>query len=108
MKKILGLAVVLTLLGQPAFAQSESKSTEAYKESMMHMHHGMDIPYTGDADIDFAKGMIPHHRGAIDMAKVVLKYGKDPELKNLATEVIQAQEKEIDFLNKWLEKHAKK
>lgn len=41
MKKILGLAVLLTLLGQPAFAQSKSKSTEAYKESMTHMHHGM-------------------------------------------------------------------
>ena len=48
------------------------------------MHADMSIDYTGDPDKDFIRGMIPHHQGAIDMAKVVLKYGKDPKVKELA------------------------
>lgn len=81
---------------------SGSASTAAYKAANDKMHAGMDIAFSGDADVDFVKGMIPHHQGAVEMAKVVLQYGKDPKLKKLARDIIRAQDKEIAFMQRWL------
>ncbi len=76
-----------------------------YMQAMQGMHddmmRGVQDP---DPDAAFARGMIPHHRGAVDMAKIELKYGKDPELRKLAQTIIDAQEKEIKFMRDWLEK----
>ena len=69
------------------------------------MHGAMDIAFTGNADVDFVKGMIPHHAGAIDMAKTVLAFGKDPEVRKLADEIIKAQEGEIALMQDWLKKN---
>jgi len=69
------------------------------------MHQGMAVAPSGDIDRDFVRMMIPHHQGAIDMAQVELKYGKDPELRTLATDIVAAQEKEIATMKQWLSKH---
>lgn len=79
-----------------------------YDAAMKTMHEGMaSVKPTGDADVDFVAGMIPHHQGAIDMAKVVLEKGADPEIKKLAEGIIKAQESEIKMMNDWLAAHKK-
>lgn len=79
-------------------------SSLAFHGINMKMHGAMDIAYTGNADADFVKGMIPHHAGAVDMAKTVLAFGKDPEIRKLAEEIIKAQESEIALMQAWLKK----
>jgi uncharacterized protein (DUF305 family) len=72
------------------------------------MHQGMDIAFSGNADRDFIQGMIPHHQGAVDMAKIVLAFGKDPEVRKLAESIVKAQEEEIAWMNSWQQKSANK
>lgn len=75
------------------------------QQSMEEMHRAMHIGYTGDADIDFVRGMIPHHQGAIAMAEVELKYGRDPALRKLAWDIIRSQGQEIRLMERWNRKH---
>lgn len=88
-------------------ASTDSAATKAFKEANAKMHKDMDISYSGDADADFVRGMIPHHQGAIAMARVVLAHGKDPEIRKLAENVIRDQEKEVGEMREWLRKNGK-
>ena len=67
-------------------------------EAVKRMHGDMHVPFTGDADRDFARMMIPHHQGAIDMAVVEIRYGKDARLRRLAQEIIVTQQQEITVM----------
>ncbi len=97
--------------GGPSHDHHGTSSTDpaisAFQAVNEKMHRDMMITFTGDADRDFVAGMIPHHQGAIDMAEVVLKYGKDPKIRKLAKEIIVAQNKEIAFMKAWLAEYAK-
>ncbi len=75
--------------------------------SMQRMDKGMEqAPMNGNVDHDFATMMIPHHHGAIDMAKAELSYGKDPVMRRLAQEIIIDQQSEIEAMKLQLEKNA--
>jgi uncharacterized protein (DUF305 family) len=84
---------------------ADNEAVQAYREINRRMHEDMSIEFTGNPDADFARGMIPHHQGAIDMANVVLTHGEDEAIRDLAREVIEAQEEEIAFLRDWLAQH---
>ena len=71
----------------------------------MRMMKNMQVAYTGDPDVDFRTHMIPHHQGAIDMAKVALRHAKDPETKKMAEAIIKDQEREIGEMQAWLKAH---
>jgi uncharacterized protein (DUF305 family) len=80
-------------------------SSMAFMEANDRMHAGMAIQFTGNADVDFIRGMIPHHQGAVEMARIVLEHGSDPEVRKLAEAVIAAQEAEIRWMQEWLAKN---
>jgi uncharacterized protein (DUF305 family) len=83
--------------------ESGMQADREFKAAMASMHKNMmNMKSTGNADVDFARSMIPHHQAAIDMAKVELKYGRDPEMKKLADDIIKAQENEIAMMKAWL------
>lgn len=88
-----------------AMAQSADEVKKAFKEANDKMHQDMMMELSGDADKDFAMMMIPHHKGAIAMAKVELQHGKDPMLREMAEKIIAAQEAEIAELKKWQQEH---
>jgi uncharacterized protein (DUF305 family) len=77
-------------------------------EAMAIMDQGMQrAPMNGEADHDFVTMMIPHHQGAVDMAKAVLLYTRDPAMRNLAQGIITEQQYEIQLMQTWLEQHKK-
>lgn len=97
-------------LPTPRAAGHDTNSTHSMdmKKSMESMSKEMSsMQMTGDADRDFAKMMRAHHQGAIDMARAELATGKDREMRQLAKEIISAQEKEIALIDRWLKKYEK-
>ena len=116
MKLRLALSI-LTLLAAPAAAIADDMKMDmgkgggpadtAFMAAMQTMMQDMAVKPTGDPDKDFVAMMLPHHKGAVDMANVELQYGKDPVLRELATQIVAAQEKEIALMQTWQSGHAK-
>ena len=77
------------------------------RAAMNRMHESMaHLPVATNADEDFVRLMIPHHQAAMDMAKTELLYGKDPQIRRLAQEIVTDQQSEIEFMELWLKNNA--
>lgn len=120
--KTIQMAVFLMVVAAPVMAQQPmsttspmmpmasdtsgeaSASSKAFKAADDKMMREMDHPMTGNTDQDFVAGMLPHHSGAVAMARAELEYGKDPEMRRLAKRIIAAQQKEITQMHAWWRK----
>jgi uncharacterized protein (DUF305 family) len=85
-------------LGSAAAAPTADDFYSLMNDAMERMHAAMRITPSGDADRDFARMMMPHHQGAIDMAIVELRFGKNARLKRLAQAIIIEQGQEIALM----------
>jgi uncharacterized protein (DUF305 family) len=119
-RQALPLMIVILLVamtGVPSHSQHSSAAPHSTSElqawhdlqrSMLAMHQAMSsISSTANNDEDFVQLMLPHHQAALDMAKVELTHGKDPQMRRLAQEIIADQQSEIELMQLWLaQKHA--
>lgn len=111
-----GLLILLILVcsiasparqGLPSSKKEQTEGTAGLEmeKAMEKMHTGMaSIKASGDDDADFVRFMLPHHQAALDMAKAELTYGKDPQMRRLAQEIVTDQESEIELMQLWLKR----
>ena len=115
-RSMLTTALLLAAFVAPASAQMDhskmhhenpaahTEAGKAFDAAMAKIHKDMVVKQTGNTDADFLIGMIPHHQGAIDMAKAELVYGTDPVMRRMAQEILVDQRSEIDAMRLWLGK----
>ena len=107
-RKRISIAGLFLALSIGAIAQMKPHAMgfmEFMNDCMDRMDKGMkSAPMNGNVDHDFATMMMPHHQGAIDMAKAELAYGKDPVMRRLAEEIVVDQQSEIQAMQLWLSK----
>lgn len=105
------LLALISATGLPALKQGPHSHSDKAAEpgwselqgSMEKMHEAVaSVERSGSTDVDFVRLMLPHHQAAIDMAKTELLYGKDPQMRRLAQEIITDQQSEIDLMRLWL------
>ena len=125
LKRTLSISAIVLAIGVPAAvaqmqgmdmqkmmqmmtpSPNDPPSTKDFKQAHMNMMKDMHMEFTGNADVDFAKSMIKHHEGGIEMAKILLKHGKDPEMRKKAEKLIKDQDQENKEFQAWLKNHAK-
>jgi len=104
---MLALGVVLSLSALVVTLSAAAKAADSFSPLMdtviARMHAAMHVAPSGNPDRDFARMMIPHHQGAIDMALLELRFGKDERLRRLAQGIIVEQRQEIDAMRSILE-----
>jgi uncharacterized protein (DUF305 family) len=94
---------ILSILFSAVTASTVDQNWSDLIAGMHRMHMAMvAVEPSGNGDVDFVRLMIPHHQAAIDMAKTQLLFGKDPQMRRLAQEIITDQQSEIELMNLWL------
>ena len=94
--------------GHGSAPASPAMDGAAVSQALHKSHAVMDqqmtsVPISGDPDQDFLAMMIPHHQGAVDMARVIIAGGKRPEVRKFAEDIIAHQQAEIELMNRWLQ-----
>jgi uncharacterized protein (DUF305 family) len=111
---LLVLSILVWSIASPARQEFPSSQEEhnagtaglEMEQAMEKMHAGMaSIKPSRDNDADFVRLMLPHHQAALDMAKAELTFGKDPQMRRLAQEIVTDQQSEIELMQLWLERH---
>lgn len=104
-KWLVALGAATAFSAAPALAQD--KSSKLHDVMAKNMKQMQQMTMTGDVDRDFATMMKHHHQGGIEMAQVQARDGKDPEMRQQAQKIIEAQKKEIAELDRWLQTKGK-
>lgn len=102
---IASLVIGREVCASPAPSPEYAQATQAFRVGNARMHHSMNVEPSGDVDRDFAVAMLAHHEGAVDMARVELRYGRDRDSRRRADEIIAAQEEEVTMMRNWLAEH---
>ena len=105
--------LIVGIMGMRAYPQHSNGDSETVSGDPVwsDLQHRMQVTHeamsslkpTCNNDVDFVRLMVPHHRAALDVAKVELMYGQDPQMRGLAQEIITDQESEIELMQLWLE-----
>ena len=110
-RPVLGGLVVFFAIALPAAQHSSHRNEKPTGDSawieltssMEEMHRAMgSVAASGNSDVDFVRLMLPHHQAAVDMARTQLLYGKDPQMRRLAQQIITDQQSEIQLMQLWL------
>jgi uncharacterized protein (DUF305 family) len=102
---LLGAGVWYRLDAYSPDAMAAKAELAAANDRMMQTMMGDAVVYTGDPDLDFVNLMIPHHQGAVDMARVEIRYGRNPKVVDLARRIEAAQQPQIDQMQAWKARH---
>jgi ribosomal protein L16 Arg81 hydroxylase len=92
-----GLDRVQYTANSPGFAEEQAFLSQN-AAAMRKMMADMMIKPSGDIDRDFVEMMVPHHQGAVDMAKTELEYGRNARLRRLAQQIVATQQREITVM----------
>lgn len=100
---MLALTAGLIATGSSHLRAQDTDLTAVFRSASARMHDAMIRDFTGDPDVDFVMAMIPHYEGSIEMARIALKYGKDPQVRQLAEHIANDHRVELDAMLRWIE-----
>lgn len=105
MKCRIALALIAGLVatGSSHLPAQDSDLAAVFRSASDRIHDAMVRDFTGDPDVDFVMAMIPHYEGSVEMARIALEYGKDPQIRQLAEHIANDHRVELDAMLQWIE-----